>query len=789
MRRIDVDENVSNGRYQPPKSSGRSRATTGWEDKGIVREAVIASSSPSVSCQRSKTCVPAFQDKYAQKLTSGGIAFKNLNVEFAHRNPNREIPLLEEYHFVPFHKENILSKSNKMTLMKYIDACNSIVKKTLEFLGKSRDEVSNILKGCTFADDASTAEYIESQTDNHILRKSLCAIMDATTDQDFVQQVENQVKSYLFQRDGDMLSETLLQEKPLREVIDIVLENNASGKLNIAEVSNCSLLLCSKINEVIQKNCVNVNYTVAHSNLELMDKNCLPSQNVSVSSWDPDNSLSFKDIDLFVMKYLICSKEEHTRTLKNALATIKDGGFVILLQKTRLAPAEIFLSSMGKTTVPVFLEPDLEQTFKELKLRIICKKSDALTSTLYLLRKESVKSYQDSVIRIEEGKYEKWVNELKEEIIEITSHPKDPKRIWLVSEGTNFSGIIGLVNCLRLEPGGTSIRCVFISETAPALPQFNPKLQFYQEIMEKDLTMNVFKANSWGTYRHFKLSEGLLLVITKPVCSVFGSSLFRRQVFLHCHLDTLIIHLFISIKKVFQQPVASVTSKRKKAAAPTENNTSDNTSNAPKSLVKRETRKRAIVDEDGFRLPPKKQTANPIGMPFLSSPAAILMHPNSSAPSASPIILSNASEEIEFDTEQAAVAPKVKIPPFFIQPNPDWTDLMVFAHSLAPTLQSKLSERFLRITVQSEEEYRKLATYFRHEQIAFKSFMLKSERPLKLILRGLPTSTELEAVKKEIESEGFKIHKISRLRYPTTCENFFLKKRSYGDFFVIFMFI
>ncbi|GFW68265.1 uncharacterized protein TNCV_1881451 [Trichonephila clavipes] len=212
--------------------------------------------------------------------------------------------------------------------------------------------------------------------------------------------------------------------------------------------------------------------------------------------------------------------------------------------------------------------------------------------------------------------------------------------------------------------------------------------------------------------------------------------------------------------------VARVTSKRKKAAAPTENNTSDNTSNVPKSLVKRETRKRATVDEDGFRLPPKKQTTNPNGKPFLSSPAAILKHPNSSAPSAPPIILSNAYEEveeIEFDTEQAAVAPRVKITPFFIQPNPDWTDLMVFAHSLAPTLQSKLSGRFLRITVQSEEEYRKLAAYFRHEQIAFKSFMLKSKRPLKLTLRGLPTSTELEAVKEEIESEGFKIHKISRL--------------------------
>ncbi|GFU21394.1 uncharacterized protein TNCV_891381 [Trichonephila clavipes] len=109
---------------------------------------------------------------------------------------------------------------------------------------------------------------------------------------------------------------------------------------------------------------------------------------------------------------------------------------------------------------------------------------------------------------------------------------------------------------------------------------------------------------------------------------------------------------------LFHPPETSTaTSKRKKAAAPTENNTSDKTSNVPKSLVKRETRKRATVDEDGFRLPPKKQTANPNGKHFLSSPAAILTHPNSSAPSAPPIILSNAYEaveEIEFDTERAS---------------------------------------------------------------------------------------------------------------------------------------
>ncbi|GFR24719.1 hypothetical protein TNCT_230431 [Trichonephila clavata] len=63
--------------------------------------------------------------------------------------------------------------------------------------------------------------------------------------------------------------------------------------------------------------------------------------------------------------------------------------------------------------------------------------------------------------------------------------------------------------------------------------------------------------------------------------------------------------------------VARVTSKRKKAAAPAENNTFNNASNVSKSLVKRETSKRATLEEDGFRLPAKKQIAKPNGKPLI----------------------------------------------------------------------------------------------------------------------------------------------------------------------------
>ncbi|GFU16920.1 hypothetical protein TNCV_1254881 [Trichonephila clavipes] len=70
---------------------------------------------------------------------------------------------------------------------------------------------------------------------------------------------------------------------------------------------------------------------------------------------------------------------------------------------------------------------------------------------------------------------------------------------------------------------------------------------------------------------------------------------------------------------------------------------------------------------------------------------------------------------------------------------------------LAPTLISKLTGKFLRITVESDDEYRKLAQFLRQEGVEYKSFMLKSYRPLKLLIRSLPTSTKVEEIRVEFE--------------------------------------
>ncbi|GFV26024.1 hypothetical protein TNCV_2693901 [Trichonephila clavipes] len=80
----------------------------------------------------------------------------------------------------------------------------------------------------------------------------------------------------------------------------------------------------------------------------------------------------------------------------------------------------------------------------------------------------------------------------------------------------------------------------------------------------------------------------------------------------------------------------------------------------------------------------------------------------------------------------AVGSPQNRIPPIFVNPPDNWCTLISIARQLAPTLISKLTGKFLRITVQSDDEYRKLAQFLRHEGVEYKSFMLKSDRPIKL---------------------------------------------------------
>lgn len=102
-----------------------------------------------------------------------------------------------------------------------------------------------------------------------------------------------------------------------------------------------------------------------------------------------------------------------------------------------------------------------------------------------------------------EKSYE-WVETLKSAIKSTEADPS--KKVILFAQGEDTNGIIGLVNCIKQEPGGNNFRSVFIQD--PAAPKFSITAPFYAAQLKKDLIINVLNSNGiWGSMRHLKLEN------------------------------------------------------------------------------------------------------------------------------------------------------------------------------------------------------------------------------------------------------------------------------------------
>lgn len=77
-----------------------------------------------------------------------------------------------------------------------------------------------------------------------------------------------------------------------------------------------------------------------------------------------------------------------------------------------------------------------------------------------------------------------WIDKVKEEI-------KGGQKMVLYGQDEHINGLLGLVNCLRREPGGEIVYGLLIAD--PSAPAFNPDLEIYEEQLDKDLALNVLQ--------------------------------------------------------------------------------------------------------------------------------------------------------------------------------------------------------------------------------------------------------------------------------------------------------
>lgn len=121
--------------------------------------------------------------------------------------------------------------------------------------------------------------------------------------------------------------------------------------------------------------------------------------------------------------------------------------------------------------------------------------------TLVLLQRKSRKqSKKPKIIEIAstDCNYQ-WLESVKSSI---KSGP-----VLLVAQNDPSAGLLGLVNCLRREPGGENVRCVMIMDKVSPKFTFNDSL--YATQLNLGLTVNVYRNSVWGTYRFFEMTPYL----------------------------------------------------------------------------------------------------------------------------------------------------------------------------------------------------------------------------------------------------------------------------------------
>ncbi|XP_075218277.1 fatty acid synthase 3 [Lycorma delicatula] len=263
----------------------------------------------------------------------------------------------------------------------------------------------------------------------------------------------------------------------VRIYVHIVLENLPSVKVKTIEVLDS---FCNPDGELLSKIIV-----VALGDLPLIQADCQVLSSLDNSKIAESNqNISFEDKKLGCDQsaiLVVASNlfvQNRSELLKNALATIKDGAFILAREKV-----------VGKIVIPSDLD--------------ICADLFNQSERLILLRKKVQESKTPPVIiKISQENFS-WVPTLQA-ALKTDDAPIDQK-IILYAQNEPLSGLLGLLNCLRKEPGGLKTRCVLITDEN--IKRFSIDDMTYKSQLSKDLAVNVYKNGQWGSYRHLQLFD------------------------------------------------------------------------------------------------------------------------------------------------------------------------------------------------------------------------------------------------------------------------------------------
>nr|XP_045015104.1 fatty acid synthase-like isoform X2 [Jaculus jaculus]XP_045015105.1 fatty acid synthase-like isoform X2 [Jaculus jaculus] len=302
----------------------------------------------------------------------------------------------------------------------------------------------------------------------------------------------------------------LLNSQALKACVDTALENLPSLKMKVGEVLAAEGHLYSRIPALLNTQpMLQLDYTATDRSPQVLEgvQAKLQQHHVTQGQWDPVDPApgNLGVFDLLVCNCAVAALGDAALALGNMAAALKEGGFLLLhtvLKGHTLGETLACLPSELQPGPSLLSQEEWESLFSRAALHLVGLKKSFYGSALFLCRRAVP---QDSPIffPVEDTSFQ-WVDSLKNVLASSSSRP-----VWLTATDCPTSGVVGLVTCLRREPGGQRIRCILLSNLSSGspIPKMDPGSAELQKVLQGDLVMNVYRDGAWGAFRHFPLEQ------------------------------------------------------------------------------------------------------------------------------------------------------------------------------------------------------------------------------------------------------------------------------------------
>ncbi|GFV28738.1 nucleic-acid-binding protein from transposon X-element [Trichonephila clavipes] len=175
--------------------------------------------------------------------------------------------------------------------------------------------------------------------------------------------------------------------------------------------------------------------------------------------------------------------------------------------------------------------------------------------------------------------------------------------------------------------------------------------------------------------------------------------------------------------------------------------------------------KKNVNNDNGFVSP--KKTAKKLK---LSDPIAGTSQPVSVQNKFSS--LSEKDAEITPTTPNQTAAPisaRPKVPPImFKHKKANYRQIVKNLNKDFPDCEVKLAGKYFKIFCKSSDEHRIVTEYLKEKSEEFYVIDPPNSRPLKIVIKGLPISTEIDEIQEDLTSQGFSVEKVAQLTRSKT---------------------